>query len=99
NVDFGGAPTGKLNDQHYQGLDFTRIGLGADFYPTSFFGFGPYFEVDVGASLRPPLPDLFPPPTGVAVYAFVHFGLRVAFDPIRGVRASPSRARGAQAHR
>lgn len=95
-VDTSGAATGVPNTQQYRGFDFARIALGADFYPTPFFGFGPYFEVDVGASLNPPAGS--PPVTGVATYAFVHFGVRLAFDPFRSASAS-SRPRGVQAHR
>jgi hypothetical protein len=97
NVDLSGAAAGVLNEQRYRGFDFARIALGADFYPAPVFGFGPYFEVDVGASLSPAVANVSPPPTGTAFYAFVHFGLRVTLDPFRraGSSSRPRSAMGA----
>jgi hypothetical protein len=87
----------------YQGLDFARIALGADFYPLPALGFGPYIEADIGTRTRGALgaPGTVPPPPdnttyGPAVYAFFHVGLRIALDPFRS--GSPS-ARPASARR
>jgi hypothetical protein len=35
----------------FQGLDFTRLALGGDFYPLSALGVGPYFELDLGTTV------------------------------------------------
>ena len=63
-----------------QAFEFTRIGLGADYFPTGSLGFGPYMQVDVGAR------DLSDP----VFYAIFQLGLRVTFDPMAiGTSFSP----------
>ncbi len=83
------CPTGKLCPETYRGLDAARISLGGDFYPTPWFGFGPFMEVDIGTNLQRPVSN---PPIGLPpnvydtprTYGFFQFGVRVAFDPMRG---------------
>ncbi len=80
-----------LVPQSYQGLDVARIAFGGDFYPTPWFGFGPFIEVDAGANLHRPAPLVALPPNvteGPRAYAFFQIGLRIAFDPQR--RAAPA---------
>lgn len=85
--------SGPVVDQVYRGIDVARIAVGGDFYPTTFFGFGPYFEADIGTNYTRADPTL-----GLAAYAFFHLGVRVALDPIRsGSKArspAPAAARG-----
>lgn len=103
NIDLNGADKGIPNTQHYQGFDFARIGLGADFFPSPFIGIGPYFSVDVGASMSPeeaPLTAGQTPVTGVATYAFFQLGVHLVFDPFVPLRSGgPPRARSTQAAR
>ena len=84
------------NLRRYQGIDVARIAFGGDFYPTPFFGFGPFIEADFGTNLQIPKlvmalpPDVRPGPT---TYAIFQLGVRVAFDPMRS--SSTARARAA----
>lgn len=90
-------PDGKRINQHYRGIDVARIALGGDFYPTPFFGFGPWLELDLGTNFNWPKPLLALPldvNNSPRTYALFQVGVRVAFDPMRkGVR--PTVARGA----
>lgn len=73
----------------YQGIDVARIALGGDFYPTPFFGFGPYLEADLGTNFLWHILGELPPDVknGPRTYAFFSVGIRIAFDPLR--RAAP----------
>jgi hypothetical protein len=70
----------------YSGWDFARISLGGTYYPVSFLGFGPYLEASFGGFRL--LPD---GRTNHAVYAFIDFGLRVTFDPLRPGKLPPKK--------
>lgn len=75
-------------DVTLQAFEFTRIGLGADYFPTASFGFGPYLSVDVGAR------DLSSP----VFYAIFQLGLRVSFDPVAiGTSFTPGQEQTARA--
>jgi hypothetical protein len=81
--------------RHYQGIDVARIAFGGDFYPTPFFGFGPFIEADFGTNLRTPkLIEALPPDigSGPRTYAIFQLGVRVAFDPLRKGAPSPAAA-------
>jgi hypothetical protein len=80
----------SLPGPSFQGLDVARFALGGDFYPLPTLGFGPYFEVDVGTTITRPgaLPS--------SVYAFLHLGVRIAFDPMS---KAPPRANASAAGR
>ena len=52
-------------------LEFTRLRMGADYFPTASFGLGPYVELDVGARN----------PSSPSFYAMFQAGLRLSFDP------------------
>jgi hypothetical protein len=78
-VSYGaGARVGLVDlgtsDDAAVGIDVARLALGADFYPTSVLGFGPYFEADVGVRATGAAPS----------YAVLQLGLRFALDPARG---------------
>jgi hypothetical protein len=101
--DAQGTDISAAKTQSFRGLDFARIGLGADFYPAPAFGLGLYFQANVGVrtggslgekGFNPSLPaeTLVGPP----VYAFLQIGLRIALDPFRS--ASP-RPRSTEARR
>jgi len=91
-------PDGKRIVQRYRGVDFARIGLGGDFYPTPFFGLGPWIELDLGTNASWPKP-LLPLPDDVKntprIYGLFQVGVRIAFDPMRKVgRPTVARAAG-----
>lgn len=94
------APTGPRVRQEYQGLDIARITLGGDWYPTPFFGFGPFLELDLGTNFRRPPPLVALPPDvsdTPRTYALFQIGFRVAFDPLRkAVTPAKQVARGPQ---
>lgn len=71
----------------YSGWDFARIALGGTYYPAPFVGFGPYLEAAVGTFRL--LPD---GRSGSGVHAFIDFGLRVTFDPLRPGKLAPQKA-------
>jgi len=52
---------------HYFGVDFLRLTLGGDWYPTSNFGLGPYFSFDAGTY-------------GKQVHTGLSTGMRLVFD-------------------
>jgi hypothetical protein len=87
-VDGQRCVAGQLCPESFRGLDAARIAFGGDFYPTPWFGFGPFVEVDIGTALHRPVSD---PPVGLPpnvtdgprTYGFFQFGVRVAFDPMR----------------
>jgi hypothetical protein len=80
-----GAVAGSAHvAQAYHGLDVARLALGADYFPVSFFGFGPFLGVDIGTNLRFPSAD-----QSGSVYAFFQAGLRVVFDPLRISATAP----------
>ncbi len=68
---------GDATSLAYKGVDFARIGLGADFFPTRGLGLGLYVDADVGAYASRPGPA-----TTASVYAFLGAGLRVTVDPV-----------------
>lgn len=80
----------------YQGIDVARIAFGGDFYPTRFFGFGPFIEADFGTNFLAPPPMNLPPGVvpGPTAYAMFQLGVRVAFDPLRSGSASPAKKAG-----
>jgi hypothetical protein len=95
-IDGQSYKAGTLAPQSYQGLDVARLALGGDWYPTSWFGFGPFLEVDIGTNLHRPAPLVPLPPNvteGPRTYGFFQIGLRIAFDPMR--RPAPPRAQAA----
>jgi hypothetical protein len=68
------------SEETVSSVDVAKLALGADWYPSSFFGFGPYIETDIGVRVS----------GDVAGYAVFHTGLRIAFDPVRaGTQVSP----------
>lgn len=73
----------------YQGIDVARLAIGGDFYPTPFFGFGPYLEADIGTNFLWHTLGELPPDVknGPRTYAFFSVGVRIAFDPLR--KAAP----------
>lgn len=69
-----GAGTTKYT---YTGLDALRISLGADYYPVSFVGIGPYVEFALGRYL-----DRSPGPLDDGgTYGTLGFGLRLVLNP------------------
>lgn len=71
----------------FRGLDFTRLALGGEFYPVPSLGFGPYFELDLGTTVarKDDLDAQIPrsdKTLEASVYAIVHVGLRITFDPV-----------------
>lgn len=87
------APAERVT-QAYHGIDVARIALGGDFYPTPFFGFGPFLEADFGTNFRWPRP-LVALPADVSntarTYAMFQVGIRIAFDPLRRAAAAPQK--------
>lgn len=81
--------------QAYHGIDVARIAIGGDFYPTRFFGFGPFLEADFGTNFRWPKPLVALPPdvsNSARTYAMFQVGFRIAFDPMRrGAAATPQK--------
>jgi hypothetical protein len=57
----------RIDTAHYSGIDFLRLTLGGDWYPTSNFGFGPYFTFDAGTY-------------GSRVHTGISTGLRFVLD-------------------
>lgn len=92
-----GNPEGKRLPQHYRGIDWARISFGGDFYPTPFFGFGPWLEMDLGTNFNWPAPlvqlaaDV---PNSPRTYAMFQVGFRIAFDPMRKAPARSASATG-----
>lgn len=89
----------------YRGLDFARLALGADFYPTPAFGLGLYFEAAVGTNVSQAAPvitryslDTPTDPGGRGFYGFVHVGFRLAFDPLRSGSPRPRARAASRAH-
>jgi len=80
----GPDATGMTLEASYAGLDFTRIAIGADFYPVPGFGFGPFVELDLGTYVDRP------PETNASVHAFFQLGVRVALDPVSWFGHGPS---------
>jgi hypothetical protein len=81
----------------FQGLDFTRIALGGEFYPLPALGFGPYLELDLGTTIARK-DDLdakiarSDKTLEASVYAFIQVGMRITFDPVS--KAPPRAASG-----
>jgi len=74
----------------FQGLDFTRLALGGDFYPLSALGVGPYFELDLGTTVsrKDNLEASVPRsdrPLEPSVYAILQLGVRITLDPVSKV--------------
>jgi hypothetical protein len=90
-------PGGRRLTQPYRGIDWGRIAFGGDFYPTPFFGFGPWIELDLGTNFRWPAPLLELPQdvsNSPRTYAMFSVGFRVAFDPMRKAVAKPAVGKG-----
>ena len=80
----------------FHGWDIAQISLGATFFPALGFGFGPFFESDIGTYVQRP--------AGVTIaqagndngspraYAFFQLGLRVEIDPVRWTKRSGTRS-------
>jgi hypothetical protein len=81
--------TNKVESQEYRGIDVARLALGADFYPLSFVGLGPYIESDIGTNVKFPKADY-----RGSVYAMFQLGVRLTFDPLRATTRSGKRAAG-----
>ncbi len=61
-------------------FDFAKFALGANYFPTPTFGFGPYAATDVGVRKF----------DDATFYAAFHIGMKVTFDPLRaGASAAP----------
>jgi hypothetical protein len=73
----------NIGDQSFGAFEFTRLALGADFFPIPSIGFGPYIGADFGVRT-----------SGESeAYGAFQLGMRVAFDPMRaGASAAPPRA-------
>jgi hypothetical protein len=74
----------------FQGVDFTRLALGGEFYPLPALGFGPYLELDLGTTVarKDNLEAEIPrsdKTLEASVYAIIHFGMRITFDPVSKV--------------
>jgi hypothetical protein len=94
-------PSGTVFTQRYQGIDIGRVAFGGDYYPTPFFGFGPFIEADVGTNLARNylFQDLqiigangrleYLDQHGLSAYAFFQIGIRLTFDPMRRALARP----------
>ncbi len=63
----------------YHGIDLAQISLGADFAPVRGFGFGPFFEVDLGTNVA--WPDAAGS-TGTNPYAYFALGINITLDPV-----------------
>jgi hypothetical protein len=82
--------------QTFRGFDVARIAFGGDFYPTPWFGFGPFIEATFGTNFRYPV--LYPDArtttapedqVGMRTYALFQIGFRIAFDPLRRAQPRP----------
>jgi hypothetical protein len=103
----GGLP-GGLTEAGFLGVDVARIALGGTFYPLSGFGFGPYFEADIGANYG--RPKVAAPGScakedpsvtgrcdpGASAYAFFQIGVRIALDPLSFGGGTPARSASAR---
>ena len=57
----------RVDTDHYFGVDFLRLTMGGDWYPTSNVGIGPYFTFDAGSY-------------GSRVHTGLSTGLRLVLD-------------------
>ena len=81
--------------RRYNGIDVARIAFGGDWFPSPFFGFGPFVEGDFGTNFASPAPLQVLPPNvspGPRAYAIFQLGVRVSFDPLRRASAAPGQA-------
>lgn len=62
-------------DTRYSGLEFLRLQIGGDWYPSRFIGFGPFAELDSGVYTK----HADSSASSAAHFQFV-IGLRLAFD-------------------
>jgi hypothetical protein len=63
----------------YHGVDIAQISFGADFFPVPGFGFGPWFETDMGTFVAWPDGST----RGTRFYAFFLLGLELELDPVQ----------------
>ncbi len=59
----------------YAGVEWLRIGVGGDYYPTQLFGIGPLLELDVGTFYKRPDQDAH-----IATHLNFVAGLRIVLD-------------------
>jgi hypothetical protein len=66
---------GPAGDETYSGIEFLRLQVGGDWYPTSVVGFGPFGELDAGVYTKRP-------DTSIDTATHLHFltGLRLTLD-------------------
>ena len=69
----------------YAGFDWLHLAMGADWYPTTLLGLGPFMALDIGTYGS--RPDTAPPQTsgerGSTVHTLFSLGIRVVVDPMR----------------
>ncbi|NUP12024.1 MAG: hypothetical protein HOW73_38750 [Polyangiaceae bacterium] len=68
----------------YHGVDIAQLSLGADFFPVPGFGFGPWFEADMGTFVAWPDGST----TGTRIYGFFLLGLELELDPVQWLETS-----------
>lgn len=77
--------SGHDASRKYGGFDWLHLALGADWFATRKFGFGPYVHLDIGTYNRrpssPPPPAI--EPVGTSVHTLLSVGLRLAISPMR----------------
>lgn len=77
--------SGHDSSRKYRGFDWLHLALGADWFVTRKFGFGPYMHLDLGTyNQRPSSPP--PPatePVATSVHTLLSVGLRLAISPMR----------------
>ena len=92
--------TSVIHDVSFRGVDVARIALGADFYPISTVGIGPFFEIDAGTNVSFPADTVTFAGSSVeggyspAPYAMLQVGVRVTVDPLRYGAGSRPKATG-----
>lgn len=92
--------TSVIHDVSFRGIDVARIALGADFYPISTLGIGPFFEIDAGTNVSFPADTVTFAGSSVeggyspAPYAMLQLGVRVTIDPLRYGAGSRPKATG-----
>lgn len=62
----------------YHGIDIAALTLGAEFFPVRGFGFGPWFEADLGTFAAWPDESA----RGTRIYGFFQIGLNIEVDPV-----------------
>jgi hypothetical protein len=89
-IDTTEGASAKVNQFTFTGIDFARLALGGEFYPLPALGFGPYFELDLGTTVsrKNDIEEdaLRSDKTlETSIYAFIHLGMQVTFDPVSKV--------------